>query len=216
MPPLRLPPGRRDKMAKVLVKGKLVEQLTAWETAVFVLFQLGGGSSPCDTEDIAARCFDLAPHLFSWDKYKFPSRETARATLARLRTKLGFVSSLSGKWVLTQKGLGWLRENEQSLFQQLGDSRVPADREYSRKLQVFLSNPLFIKFRKNPSRFSPTPSELSELFKCRVDSSFSDWSASCDEAIRLARISKEEKLIEFLLRCQTAANSLERGNDNVI
>ena len=52
----------------------MAPKIPNWEIAVYILHALGGGLRSIPTEDIAKKCFELAPDSFSWVKYpQYPS-----------------------------------------------------------------------------------------------------------------------------------------------
>jgi len=95
---------------KVLTKTKPKQ----FEVAVMALYLLGGATRSTDTEDVAVKCHELAPTLFSWQKYKDQiNLELVRVSLSDAKkTKNGELVSGSGRegWRLSPKGLDWIIE----------------------------------------------------------------------------------------------------------
>ena len=57
-----------------------------WEIAVYTVYILGGVSKRIHTEEIAMKCYELAPESFSWIKYpKNADKEVARIALTDAR-----------------------------------------------------------------------------------------------------------------------------------
>ena len=57
-----------------------------WETAAFALFSLGGGDKFIHTEDVALKCFELAPSSFSWVRHThLPDKDIVRVALTDAR-----------------------------------------------------------------------------------------------------------------------------------
>jgi hypothetical protein len=83
-----------------------------FEVVVMAVSELGGAGRSVDTEDIAIRCHQLAPSLFSWRKYPAQANlEIVRVSLSDAKKqKNGQLVSGSGRdgWRLTRKGLDWL------------------------------------------------------------------------------------------------------------
>lgn len=84
------------------------------------MYLLGGTSKSVDTEDAAVRCHELAPDLFSWQKYKEQiNLELVRVSLSDAKkAKNGGLLSGSGRegWRLSSRGLDWIRSREDSGF----------------------------------------------------------------------------------------------------
>lgn len=83
-----------------------------WEVATLAVYLLGGGRRSVDTEDIAIRCHDLAPEMFSWRKHADQiNLELVRVSLSDAKkTKAGGLLGGSGRegWRLSSKGLAWI------------------------------------------------------------------------------------------------------------
>ena len=94
----------------------LTEQLRQFEVAVWAVYLLGGASRSIDTEDVAVKCHELAPALFSWQKYKKQiNLELVRVGLSDAKkTKKGGLLSGSGRegWRLSSRGLDWIRARQ--------------------------------------------------------------------------------------------------------
>ena len=94
------------------------------EIAVFALFVLGGWQTRILTEDIAIKCFELAPTKFSWINYKhYPDLMTAWYALGDAeKTKNGRLvigeserkksKSTIGGWRLSDEGIKWIESNK--------------------------------------------------------------------------------------------------------
>ena len=62
------------------------EKTPNWETAVYALYLLGGATKSVHTEDVALKCFELAPGSFSWIKHAhLPDKEVTRSSLVDAR-----------------------------------------------------------------------------------------------------------------------------------
>ena len=66
-------------------------ELSNIDIAVYALYLLGGWRDRIHTEDIALKCFELAPSKFSWVKYpEYPDNNTAYLSLGDAKkTKYG-------------------------------------------------------------------------------------------------------------------------------
>ena len=116
-------------MKKVTAKS-LTRPLKQQEVAVFAVYDLGGAGRSIDTEDIAVRCHAIAPHLFSWQKYKEQiNLEIVRVNLSNAKKpQNGRLLAGSGRagWRLTSRGLDWVRAREKA-----GVFTAPAGRAQS-------------------------------------------------------------------------------------
>jgi hypothetical protein len=96
----------KEKSPGGLTKARL------YEIAVLAVSQLGGAADSIDTEDVAIKCHELAPHLFAWRKYpQQVNMEIVRVSLSDAKkSKNGSLLSGSGRdgWRLTRAGLDWV------------------------------------------------------------------------------------------------------------
>ena len=99
--------------------GHEIDRLPNHQVATLVLYELGGDVVRQDSEDVAARCFALAPRRFCWKKYpKYPSLDTARVALsdAKKAEKGRLVSGgIKEKWILTPSGVTWCKDHLQGV-----------------------------------------------------------------------------------------------------
>jgi hypothetical protein len=104
---------------KVLEK-VLTESPNQREIVLLSVFLLGGDKKSIDTEDIAVKCFAIAPSLFAWSK--FPNQiniETVRIGLSDCKKeKNGGLLLGSGRegWRLSSKGLEWAKTRGKELL----------------------------------------------------------------------------------------------------
>lgn len=101
-----------DAMTKVTKKDLTRASLKQSEVVTVAIYILGGATRSIDTEDAAVKCFELAPPLFSWQKYKDQiNLELVRVCLSNAKKeKNGALLSGSGRegWRLSSKGLDWV------------------------------------------------------------------------------------------------------------
>jgi len=203
--------------------------LTNWEIAVYALYLEGGLSRPVHTEDVALRCFKLAPHSFSWIKHThLPDKEVARSALVDARkekygalttgrtgrgtgqkTEYGSGKSLDG-WQLTNLGVEWVKANESRLLQELGKHEPKMHRqELLQKLSQVRNHPLFKEFEACPDEFAPSLGLLADLMRCRVDAEPIVWRRRFAALVNEAQMAEQHDIIDFLDRCHRFC--LERG-----
>jgi len=195
--------------------------LRNWEIVLFALHIEGGTSKGVHTEDVALRCFELAPDAFSWLKHRqYADKEVVRKDLIRLRMgQYGevFVEGRAGKakaigagktadgWELTSAGADWIRTNEKRIRDSLGDRTVRMDRqELLRSLKRLRDSRLFQDFAKGRASFSPGVGPLAELFRCRADADEAVWDKRFSTFRKQARAADNADLCEFLDACESA------------
>lgn len=101
------------------VEVRALDRLSNWQIAVLALYALGGASSRQNGEDVALKCFEIAPRRFSWERHKeYPHLELARAALRDAKKEKNGVLVAGNEatgWLLTKDGLIWCEANEGSL-----------------------------------------------------------------------------------------------------
>jgi len=198
--------------------------LANWEIAVFAVNGLGGAARRVATEDVALKCFDLAPDAFSWVKYlQFPDKDVVRSALVDARkdkngrllqgragrgkgqlTRTNATPSRDG-WMLTEAGARWIRENESRIAQQLGQRNASDHRqEHRQRLSRLQSHRLYKQFLSNSDDFNPSLGDLGELFRCRVDASQLTWERRFNTARILAEAVNEQIILRFIEKCKMA------------
>jgi hypothetical protein len=115
----------------ILMVKKSLPRLKSAELVTWVVFHLGGDQRRIDTEDVAAKVFELAPKRFAWRKYPDQiNLELVRVYLSDAKkAEHGELLTGSGKtgWSLTRKGLEWLDSTRGRLA--VLQSHEPVDRQ---------------------------------------------------------------------------------------
>ena len=121
--------------------------LTRPEAVALALYELGGAEEPFDTEDIAIRVAEIAPGMFSWQKYEDRiDKELVRVALSDARLKKGFVvgSHNKGGWLLTPEGLNFARNNRRRLSGRPAQRRRGKDeQQFERERARLLTSPAY-------------------------------------------------------------------------
>lgn len=196
--------------------------LRNWEIVVYALHLLEGAARHVHTEDIALRCFELAPGSFSWIKHQeFPDKDIVRVSLvdARKEKMGGLVSGRAGKgkgqlresdqhrsqdgWQLTESGIRWIKANEERLARVLEQHEPKAHRqEVLQRLSRLREHDLFRDFLDRRDSFVPSIGHLAELLRCRVDADPSVWNKRFEALRKDALVAKQQDMIEFIETCQ--------------
>lgn len=103
-----------------------------YELATLAVYLLGGSRKSLDTEDVAKKCYQLAPDLFSWVKFADQiNLELVRVSLsdAKKEKNGGLVTGVGRDgWRLTSKGFAWCELEGQAMLANLSNSSVSAER----------------------------------------------------------------------------------------
>jgi len=105
-------------------KGKktLTEYTKQIDVVMLAVYLLGGEKRSIDTEDVAIKSHELAPGMFSWQKYPDQiNLEIVRVNLSNAK-KPEYREMLSGSgregWRLTSRGIDWIASDGQLLLEQ--------------------------------------------------------------------------------------------------
>ena len=118
-----------------------VDRLTNPQIAALALYSLGGGVARQHQEDVAVKCYELAPRRFSWERHDYPDIDRAGIAL-RDGKKAKNGSLVTGDkrigWLLTPAGIDWVRERTSlagSMAKGALGLRVTEDRELNQLTQ---------------------------------------------------------------------------------
>lgn len=198
-----------------------------WEIATYVVHLLGGTTRTVGTEDIAKRCFELAPDCFSWVNYpEYPDKDVVRSALVDARKPKygGMLQGRAGRgrgqvrrtssspapdgWRLTEAGAKWVVENEQRLAEHVSSRESISLRQDRRqKLARIREHRIFRRFLEQPEGFSPSLGEMAELLRCRVDADQGTWDKRFQQVTVLAEADRDKVVLTFLDKCRNSLQS---------
>jgi hypothetical protein len=191
---------------------------------VYALGLLGGEFEKVHTEDLALKCHELFPDVFSWTRHPhLPDKDIVRVALTDARkAKFGaLVEGRSGQalgqasktsrrrapdgWVLTAAGSEWFRTEGQSI-REYSESRELRDHRQAalRRLTRVVQHRTWTTFVEDPDNFSPTLGDLASLLRCRVDAPPNVWERRFANLERDATASDKDTLPLFVARCREA------------
>jgi len=153
-----------------------MEKLSNRDVAVYALYLLGGWQKRVHTEDIAVKCYELAPSQFSWVRYpEYPDPSTARYALEKAAGLVKGESERTGKkrvggWMLSADGVRWLRANRARIEKSLAGRTPSGDRSSAeRKLKELLHSTAFQKFVGHGDQAEISHAEFAESLVCTVN-----------------------------------------------
>ena len=173
----------------------LTNDVSQMEVALVAVRALGGDDKSIDTEDVAIKCYELAPEMFSWRKYpEHINLEIVRVTLSDAKkAKYGELLVGSGRkgWRLSIEGIRWavsrgdalLRNHAQWTMSQGSSGSIDTVRRQREKTRL-LATQAWKSWRDGSTLKSP---EIEQLF--RMD-------AYASMQMREAKISRLQALLE--------------------
>ena len=202
------------------------QKLPNWRVATYALHLLNGAAASVHTEDVALKCHELAPDLFSWVRHEeYPDKDIVRSALmdARKEKNGALVKGRSGRgsgqaeaggrrrapdgWQLTEAGVKWIRDNEDALAEAIGEREPSKHRLIERrKLGRITDHSLFQTFCSSPESFKPALADIAEVMRCRVDADEHVWRERLETFRNLAHKLDAQDVLEFLKRCEAVLN----------
>lgn len=140
------------------------------ENVTLALYALGGEREPIHTEDVAVRVVDIAPGVFSWEKYgDMIDKELVRRALTDAKLKTGYViGSQSQGWMLTPEGLEFARASFHTRAGEGGTQRRrPEDRQWERERARLLTSDAYMRLQTDGPG-AVTADEADAFFRLNV------------------------------------------------
>lgn len=198
-----------------------IDTLSGKDIAVYALHLLGGWQKRVHTEDVALKCYELAPSKFSWVKYpQYPDATPARFALeAAKKQEYGALvkgeserkrtSKNIGGWMLTANGIEWVKANKRRIEEYLGKhiptgDRLPADR----KLRELMVSVAFRKFRDSEEQAEISRAEFAESLVCTVNTKAEVLNDRLEQLYSIAEELKREDIKSYINFCRRRFTSL--------
>jgi len=194
------------------------------DIVLYALYILGGWQRRVHTEDIALKCYKLAPSKFSWVKYpQYPDLAPARFALeSAKKPKYGTlvkggserkksVKSLGG-WMLTANGIQWIKDNKKRIEIDLGRLRPIGDRSPAdRKLKELFRSIAFEKFIKHEEKAEISHAEFAESLLCTINTRSEVLNDRLEQLLSIAEKMNKENVKEYINFCKKRFGSILRN-----
>lgn len=196
------------------------ENLNNIDIVVYALYLLGGWHERIHTEDIALKCFELAPSRFSWVKYpNYPDNHTAYLSLGDAK-KQKYGSLVEGEserkkekttkgvprfggWKLSLKGVEWLEANKARIETALGKRATIGKRlDVDRKLRDLIDSMGFRKFMRDGEQADISHATFAESLICTVNTPPEILNERLDQLYATAEILKKNDVKQYLRFCR--------------
>ena len=178
-----------------------IGELPNYKIAVLALLDIGGATNPQHPEDVAAKCYELAPGRFCWTKYpQYPNAETAAMSLRHAkRSKNGALAGGNNKrgWLLTANGIRWAQEAQRSLLLVQSGIHTPAlRREDSSELSALQSHKLFASWKAQTDNVQSY--QVADAVRLTADAPHEIIGRRIDQLLNKAQIAELPELQEYL------------------
>ena len=190
------------------------ETLTNVDVVVYALAILGGADKTVYSEEIAAKCYELAPEKFSWQlqKYKekkWPDKYIVKTALEDAKKKkLGglvegryALEKTRDGWRITIQGMKWFKESQQRIEHVLGSMRAISKKdksEYDRIMQHIAKHKLYKIFSSGQSLTSCTIYQFADMLGCSPDAPIDIIQAKFNRLLSIAQVIDNTSMLMFL------------------
>lgn len=182
------------------------ERAPNYQVAALALWLLGGATVRQLTDDVAVKCWNLAPHRFSWERYpEYPNLDTARVALSDAKkAKYGALVEGDNKsgWLLTEAGAKWALANA-SLPDLEGTESLRL--HSSRVLAALKKHPLYQKWLMRAP--FPDPPEVADAIELPADTPRRVIMRKLDSLGNSASLSKQEEVEGYVRWLRDALES---------
>ncbi len=134
-----------------------LDRMTNPQVAVLALYSLGGATARQHQEDVAVKCYELAPRRFSWERHDYPDIDRAGVALRDgKKTKNGALVTGDKRigWLLTPAGIDWARERAQLTGESKTDKTSVLSVADDRELRRLRRHRLFERWQRGSSAVS--------------------------------------------------------------
>jgi hypothetical protein len=188
------------------------DELKKIEIAIYALGTLGGAQRSVHSEDIAMKCHELAPSLFSWrlEKYRhLPDKVITKSALenAKKPDGEGLVEGIYGGeptkdgWRLTRRGVQWFRENCSRIESQLDSPAPDMPREDAKRFVKHVRGlPAFKQFQRAKT-VPDTIYLLADMLSCSPDAAIQTLALKFRRLTTMAELVHDDEITAFLEAC---------------
>ena len=198
-----------------------VNKLSNMDVVLYVLYKLGGWQKRINTEDITLECFKVTPRKFSWIKYpRYPdimpvlfSLESAKkkqyGALVVGETERKRTIKLIGGWMLTVKGIRWIKDNIFRIEQILNENKITTGRlSTDRKINELYKSIAFKKFIALQEKANISHAEFAESLICTVNTGVKILNDRLEQLNSVAEELNKEEIKNYVNFCQKKFESL--------
>lgn len=191
------------------------------DVVLYALNTLGGNNEKILTEDIALKCFSLAPSRFSWILYpQYPDLEPVRKALFRARSKNlgGLVIGRHGKtkenqisdgWMMTPRGIEWFKKNTEKIELLLNKKEKNVRRtKVDQKIFGLKKSVAFKKFLRDGDSRDIEDFEFTDFLDANLDTPALILRDRVARILSLAASVKDEGLANFMNNAEKRFHNL--------
>lgn len=192
-------------------------KLSDVDIVIYALYELGGWQERIHTEDIALRCFKIAPSKFSWVKHKeYPDLMAVWFALGDAKKerygalvvggserKKGSGKDSFGGWRLSEKGLQWIKDNKPRIEEALHGSMSPDTRLLEdRRLKTLIRSQAYYKYITQGEKAEISHAEFAESLVCTVNTKPEILLERLEQLFSAADTLKQNEVKQYINYCR--------------
>lgn len=207
---------------------KQATSISNLEIAVYALAVLGGAERRVHSEDIAARCYKIAPDRFGWQRQEYRKKgwpdkyvvrfalEDAKKIKHGLLVEGAYALDLSKDgWRMTAAGMRWFRQNQARLEDSLklehpNIARREADR-FRKQVKQVRESSLFKRFAQTHKIDPKAVYQFTDLLNCSPDASLDVVAGKFRRLHAMAETTSDREVTVFLGACVVAFPQFRLG-----
>ncbi len=175
------------------------------DIVIYALYVLGGYQKRVHTEDIALKCYEIAPARFSWIKYpQYPDIQPVRFALEKCKPLV--VGSSERKlptiitgWRLTNDGIQWMKMNLDRIVKQLGKKQSPTERLVdNRRIKALINSKAFNKYLAEGGKAEISHAEFAESIVCTINTKPEILFERIEQLYSAADLLNQDKVKQYL------------------
>jgi len=175
------------------------------DIVIYALYVLGGYQRRVHTEDIALKCYEIAPARFSWTKYpQYPDIQPVRFALEKCKPLI--IGSSERKsptpitgWRFTSDGIQWMKVHLSRIEKQLGKKQPPTERLVdNRRMKVLIKSQAFKKYLVEGENAEISHAEFAESLVCTVNTKPAILSERIEQLHSTADLLNQDKVKQYL------------------
>ena len=187
-----------------------LERLSNPQIAALALYLLGGATARQHQEDVAVKCYELAPRRFGWEKYEYPDTDRAGDALRKAKQSRNGALATGDKragWLLTPEGIDWAAEHGGLASDGVASGASVLGAAEDRELRQLRSHRLFEAWRAGGE--AVTVFQAADAVGLPADAPVPSVARRIDELTGAARAGKRQDMEGFLgwLKASLATSS---------
>ena len=187
-----------------------LERLSNPQIAALALYLIGGATARQHQEDVAVKCYELAPRRFSWERHEYPDIDRAGVALRDAKKPRNGALTTGDKrvgWLLTPEGIDWAAEYGGLAGGSMASGASVLGAAEDRELRQLRSHRLFEAWRAGSE--AVTVFQAADAVGLPADAPVPSVARRIDELAGAARAGKRQDMEGFLewLRSSLSAAS---------